>query len=174
MWKNVKLLQSCRKLNEQLSTTSFLPPKEGFLSCSTFKKQLILHQGTTAIPSLPSTKDLKHNLTFSWFFYFYCFGTQSKNFRLLNLFNWALDTFFCVQILRFFLQFHFCVQVAQQWRVKSNLLPQFQRFISCLLPNIISNRNWWQQWAWNEQSLHFTLDSTTNGQNCYRGLGKFD
>ena len=62
-WKNVKLLQSYRKLNEQLSTTSFLPQKEGFLSCSTFKKQLILHQGTTAIPSLPSTKDFNHNFT---------------------------------------------------------------------------------------------------------------
>ena len=50
--KNVgKLLQSCMKLNEQVSTTSFVPPKESFLSCSTFKKQLILHQGTAAIPT---------------------------------------------------------------------------------------------------------------------------
>ena len=46
-----KLLQSCRKLNEQVSTPSFVPPKESFLSCSTFKKQLILHQGTAAIPT---------------------------------------------------------------------------------------------------------------------------
>ena len=46
----------------------------------------------------------------------------------------------CAKLLRFF-QFHFCVQVAEQWRVKSNLLPQFQRFISCLLRNIISDRN---------------------------------
>ena len=64
---------------------------------------------------------------------------------------------FRVQICGFFFQFHFCVQVAeQQWRVKSNLSPQFQRFISCLLRNIISDRNRGQQWAWNEQSLHFT------------------
>ena len=48
MFKNAKLLQSCRE-TKWTTFTSFLPPKGGFLSCWTFQKPLILHQGTTAI-----------------------------------------------------------------------------------------------------------------------------